>query len=643
MNIHAQKLPTTAETELPYLDDLAALNKDGGDFIRLLRVLTPSSRPREATLCELKVFSLDLAPRYSALSYCRQPDDGTVAIDVRGSLKASFLITHDLRSAIRAIHRRRQTAWFWIDALCINQLSTREKNNQVPKMREIYEKSYTGLIWLGNTVPRAEADSWYGENRWLDRDRRELACYEALGFTNGKIKQFGELDIAHRAWWCRTWVIQEMILPARLYVCIGLQTMSFDQFVSASHNWYYMFGWPQEKVMVRARKKRLLALQDMKKRWHSGTEHNLDVLELLELSRHTYATDAKDNVYGVLGLITPQDKQAITVDYSRTTSQIYADMTIMLIKKYQSLDLIMNCFWKKNERSQDGLPSWVIDYGAGRYGQNPHPFTKALHPKKNIAEFGYKAGNGTPVCIGSYKDASKLHLEAVVLEAVDEILVCPEYSGMPCLEVQDGSPWANNEHRDTEPWMPRWLGSVLGFIQSSMLRVSQSSDPRRTLRRVDDIFHFLMSIQWGDLVCFRSKTVNNVMLDDILSYAGDWYREDVQEELESRNDFFPAIHRGLQICAEGVFFITERGFVGWAPCDLRQTLEGVTPSTNHGVLERDIIVVPCGASMPWVLRETGVEGEYRLITDCVVPGIMDGELMALVESGQLQTQRFTLV
>jgi hypothetical protein len=31
--------------EPEYLDDLTALNKDGGDYIRLLRVLAPISRP----------------------------------------------------------------------------------------------------------------------------------------------------------------------------------------------------------------------------------------------------------------------------------------------------------------------------------------------------------------------------------------------------------------------------------------------------------------------------------------------------------------------------------------------------------------------------------------------------------------------
>jgi hypothetical protein len=83
-------------------------------------------------------------------TYCRQPESGIVDIDVRGSIKGSFPISHDLRSAMRAVHHHRWSDWFWIDALCIDQSSNDEKNDQVPRMRDIYEMAYAGFIWLGN-------------------------------------------------------------------------------------------------------------------------------------------------------------------------------------------------------------------------------------------------------------------------------------------------------------------------------------------------------------------------------------------------------------------------------------------------------------------------------------------------------------
>jgi hypothetical protein len=142
---------------------------------------------------------------------------------------------------------------------------------------------------------------------------------------------------------------------------------------------------------------------------------------------------------------------------------------------------------------------------------------------------------------------------------------------------------------------------------------------------------------------FSSKTGNKTMLDDILHHVGGLDVEAVHETLSARHRNFRKFLRQLRFCAREVLFATECGFVGWAAYDLRQSAGNVTPISDHSVLKNDIIVVPRGASMPWVLRETDLEGEYKLIVDCFVQGIMEGELMALVESGQLQTQSFTIV
>ena len=131
-----------------YLDDLSALNEDGSDYIRLLRVHNTSSKPNDVVLFELRVFSLQHAPRYAVLSYFRQPEYSIVNIDVQRPVNGSFSISHGLRSATWAVQHHRQNDWLLIDALCINQASKDEKNDQVPRMREIYENAYAGFVWL---------------------------------------------------------------------------------------------------------------------------------------------------------------------------------------------------------------------------------------------------------------------------------------------------------------------------------------------------------------------------------------------------------------------------------------------------------------------------------------------------------------
>lgn len=51
--------------------------------------------------------------------------------------------------------RRRDTSrWLWIDAICINQKDDEEKSSQVGIMRQIYERAFQTIVWLGEKPRR---------------------------------------------------------------------------------------------------------------------------------------------------------------------------------------------------------------------------------------------------------------------------------------------------------------------------------------------------------------------------------------------------------------------------------------------------------------------------------------------------------
>lgn len=221
-------------------------------------------------------------------------------------------------------------------------------------MRDIYEMAYAGFIWLGDTVRTARFEPWGGalDSVWTggetDMERgianpkfvspehgKREAHIAGLGLTYGKLMQLARLSQRHRAWWCRTWVIQEMVLPARLYVCVGLNMMHWDQLISSCDDWWqYSNRFPDVLLDSTARLKRL---DELRTRWQEA-KYNIDILELLRLGRQSYATNARDNVYGVLGLMGPQDKHHIRVDYDCAVDKVYAEMTATIINRYQSID-----------------------------------------------------------------------------------------------------------------------------------------------------------------------------------------------------------------------------------------------------------------------------------------------------------------
>jgi len=99
----------------------------------------------------INVVDLKNDPVYDALSYVWYPRDGT--IDMEKSLEPARIIKHD--SSMIPPGANSQSGCkepgrvLWIDALCINQDLTSERNHQVRLMKSIYSSAKHVLIWLG--------------------------------------------------------------------------------------------------------------------------------------------------------------------------------------------------------------------------------------------------------------------------------------------------------------------------------------------------------------------------------------------------------------------------------------------------------------------------------------------------------------
>ena len=82
--------------------------------------------------CELSTQSTEI--EYEALSYVWGDTDDKRVIEVQGH---RMEITRNLESALRHIRDEGKTRRLWVDALCINQGDTKERNHQVGFMGAI--------------------------------------------------------------------------------------------------------------------------------------------------------------------------------------------------------------------------------------------------------------------------------------------------------------------------------------------------------------------------------------------------------------------------------------------------------------------------------------------------------------------------
>lgn len=98
--------------------------------------------------CKISDYAIHGATRYEALSYAWGPHVGNGPfIELNG---AAFQISIELELAIRRLRYTNSARTLWIDAICINQTDTRERNAQVGLMRNIYRDAGRVVVWLGD-------------------------------------------------------------------------------------------------------------------------------------------------------------------------------------------------------------------------------------------------------------------------------------------------------------------------------------------------------------------------------------------------------------------------------------------------------------------------------------------------------------
>lgn len=155
---------------------------DARQRIRLLYLDPATSATDElrGSLVQVDV-NLQPAPEYEALSYAwGEPVlSDTLCLDGRGS----HAITANLRQCLVSLRKADETRVLWVDAVCINQNDTREKERQVALMGKIYQAAQRALIWLGGSSTNMEWLTSHTGSAW-GNDHGINSC--TVAYRDGK-------------------------------------------------------------------------------------------------------------------------------------------------------------------------------------------------------------------------------------------------------------------------------------------------------------------------------------------------------------------------------------------------------------------------------------------------------------------------
>jgi Heterokaryon incompatibility protein (HET) len=614
------------------------------DEIRLVDVISGSD-PAELR-CSLQHVSVhEKNLDYVALSYTWQ--DPTVGLSQATETKCSILIDgHPLpilsNLAVALVElRARSTGPVWVDAICINQANIQERNHQVAHMQSIYSKAREVIIWLG---PEAQGSNMAIELLRLMSTKSALYGISWLRQTirddQANPHWLSLCQLFERTWWTRTWVIQETVAAKSLSFLCGSHSLGWGEMGEAieliSRSWSYLAPMllQQKQLMFNYQ-----SLNGIRSHYHlRATRDRPCLLYLLHLTNSLQASDNRDKIFAIQGLASDSESLAFTPDYLPSVGDVYISFAQALIERQQSMDVITlaNC-----EEFASGLPSWVPDWSRGSNPTPLIPYISQMRPQNH----GYSAADGSLHCVTFSKDMQSLHCRGLIIDEVDGLSFFP-WTGHPHIRKAKQSQYGENaygsgrnvfdaiwrslvgnlsryRHKVTKAptqfgaiFATHWLacesdGEILSRhgIEQSVSYRSQASDFEK----------------WFAGICehkIGSKTFREWILREgpgfVEEYASRMNMDGLPEDAFEQN-------RSLMLYKRR-FLTTRRGYVGIGP----------------GYAERyDKICILFGCKVPVVLRPQG--RSYRLVGECYIHGVMQGEAMKGLQKGAFTLEEFALL
>ena len=667
------------------------------DEIRLVYILPGAG---EDELCiNLVHASLHKQPEYLALSYTWGNPHPFSPVVLNGF---DFEVGSNLAAALRQLRRDRgprRGLPYWIDAICINQADDVERSEQVGLMNRIYQKAAAVTIWLGE--PSGETELAFAKMRALESFSADPSFEQDRPIKESPSSRLSTLPEARhdlstdahsdslREWdaiikifdnpyFRRVWVAQEITSPfkhdvefiggrnmqrfrltttvwtaaliAQIYAIGTAHPISPDIHASiraASRAFSVVHGFNTLRIIrykleasqVRRFIKatclslRITSMQSSKKAlWRH------EVIPLLDSFRGSLATDTRDKVYAAYAILKPHLPE-LCINYTMSTREVYQKVAYDAIKGMDDLRLLAYC---QQDPTEFDLPSWVPDWRQHRQSDLFCDFRDTrreciYHCSLNEpyhAHFDLPGGKITVQGLvvdriksvsknsGPYNDGCHSEWNSMVskLNAANVALAEAHWHTWRRTLVADCS-----ASRPTLLFNPTWHDRLMDVVHGL---TETMTAPKQTYSSRMEEFHIWVQRETG-----RGRTRYTYRRGAVARYLDEFSdrawpdREQDKAQAEDRS-LTEEVTRNRKFC------ITELGRMGLVPT-----------STEAD----DRIVVLFGMQTPVILRPlapVSVDARpacYRLLGECFVSGLMDGEAIREMKMGDLHADDFVIV
>jgi hypothetical protein len=572
--------------------------------VRLLH-LHPGSNDDKVS-CTLRVVSLDDKPEYEALSYVWGDASDTVDINVQKEPKP---VTKNLCAALMKLRFEAEERVLWVDALCINQLDIPERSQQVRVMAAIYSQASRVVVYLGATWDgyemAFEAIRQVGEDETLHFDGSNEQSMDVQGLDlksrvlRDQVKKFYQAG-----WWSRIWTVQEFVLAKQALICCGACEIPGQLALRCVKHYMNhitrgccaatMTNEELDMSLVKAMDK--AQTLERFRQVNESQRNNVRLLAVLVHFQRRHASDARDKVYGLLGLGVSSYIKPLEPDYSKPVEQVYQEVAMLDITESKSL-LCFSCLYQRQPDSK--LPSWTPDW----FGRSDSEVMQ-----EDYVLLRLRLTDKYNACADRRKEYIKVDQRTIRVTGV----------------VVDNIAASN----------PRTQVSKIDYLKSVRSIIPNKDQAyAETAQSVETALQMTMC---GGLETAHNNTYYR-RIDDPPGHFGAWERWEAHV-LTATRDQRPAmlsISLTHEVVTGGRCFVTTaKGYFGFAPTECR---------------EGDVVVVLYGGRVPYVLRpidvtETGSHRrDYVLLGDAYIHGIMDGEAFEGVEEGDARLLNFDIV
>ena len=356
-------------------------------------------------------------------------------------------ITTSLFTALQRLRHANVERVLWADAFCINQADLGEKNTQVPLMRDIYSQAERVLIWLGEGSAETDKafrvleqlDAFFQRNlkhytpayeeyvRRLVSVGKGEAPYQLLSREQAAELQNFDWDCVGELlalpWFTRVWTLQEYVKAPEAVLLCGGHSAPFERVSKpVAELWLQIISpgrFEEIGLTNRFPLPSVWSIRQMAELRSDSFSRGTDIISLAEKHNTRKCKDARDKIFGLLGLATDLsgDDWEVEPRYDIPVEEVYKRVALWCIIKRKNLDILSSRRDYKI-KSNLRLPSWVPDWNEeGGKGDMDLP------PVKTTA-----SGTSTPCVSVSKDDSNILLITGFVLDKIHRL--APSYYQM---------------------------------------------------------------------------------------------------------------------------------------------------------------------------------------------------------------------